>query len=210
MLKKPFFPHLLAIVFFCILTVGMTWPLPLRLATHIAPGQRPAMSVPYLNLWTLAWNHHYLRGEATSYWDANHLYPHQKTLAYSEPQFGIGLLTFPVVLFGGNTILAYNVAVLLFFWGAGVGVYALCWWLFGALICPPERCVASLTAGILYAFTPYIFKELGVLQLLATLFAPLCLLGFHRLCHQRSWWGAALFVVSFLGCWYTCAYYGLF
>ena len=210
MLKKPLFPHLLAVVFFCILTVGMTWPLPLRLATHTTPGQQPAMSVTYLGLWTLAWNHHYLRGEATSYWDANHLYPHQKTLAYSEPQFGIGLLTFPVVLFGGNTILAYNVAVLLFFWGAGVGVYALCWWLFGALICPPERCVASLTAGILYAFTPYMFEQIAVIQLLATLFAPLCLLGFHRLCHQRSWWGATLFVVSFLGCWYTCAYYGLF
>ena len=108
-------PHFLAVVLFCLLTIGMTWPLTLQLNTHVTPGQQPAMTVPYLNLWTLAWNHHWLQGQAESYWNANQFFPHQKTLAYSEPQLGTALLTFPVVLFGGNTVLAYNLALLLFF-----------------------------------------------------------------------------------------------
>ena len=205
-------PHVLAAVLFCILTIGMTWPFILQLDTHVTPGQQPAMSVSYLGLWTLAWNHHWIRGQADSYWDANHFAPHRKTLAYSEPQFGIGLLTFPVVLFGGNTVLAYNLAILAFFWGAGMAIYALCWWLFGLVggIRQNDRCIASITAGILYAFTPYMFEQIAVIQLLTILFPPLCLLGLHRFFCQKRWVDAFLFSAGFLGCWYTCAYYGLF
>ena len=212
MLKARLSLHLLAAVLFCILTIGMTWPLILKLNTHVTSGQQPAMSVPYLNLWTLAWNHHWLKGETATYWDANHFFPHQKTLAYSEPQLGIGLLTFPVVLLGGNTVLAYNLALLVFFAGAGMAVYALCWWILGIVpeISDTDKGLASITSGILYAFTPYMFKEIAVIQLLATLFAPLCLLGLHRFFSQKRLLDALLFAVSFLGCWYTCAYYGLF
>ena len=204
--------HFVAVVVFCLLTVGMTWPLILQLNTHVTPGQQPALTVPYLNLWTLAWNHYWLQGAADSYWDANHFFPHQKTLAYSEPQLGTALLTFPVVLLGGSTVLAYNLALLIFFFGAGMAVYALCWWLFGLVkeIRQTQRCIASITAGILYAFAPYMFLELGVLQLLATVFPPLCLLGLHRFFYQKRLSDALLFITSFLGCWYTCAYYGLF
>ncbi len=211
-LKAKTYPHLLAVVVFCLLTVGMTWPLILRVNTHVTPGQQPAMTVPYLNLWTLAWNHRWLKGETSSYWDANQFFPHQKTLAYSEPQLGTSLLTFPVVLFGGNTVLAYNLALLLFFVGAGMAVYTLCWWVFRIIkeVSKTDRFIASITAGILYAFTPYMFQELGVLQLLATLFPPLCLLGLHCFFHQKSWAAALLFTAGFLGSWYTCAHYGLF
>ncbi|MYK42744.1 MAG: YfhO family protein [Gammaproteobacteria bacterium] len=197
---------------FFLLTIGMTWPFILQLNTHVTPGQQPAMSVSYLGLWTLAWNHHWIRGQADGYWDANHFAPHRKTLAYSEPQFGIGLLTFPVMLFGGNTVLAYNLAILAFFWGAGMAIYALCWWLFGLVngIRQNDRCIASITAGILYAFTPYMFEQIALIQLLTTLFPPLCLLALHRFFHQKRWVDALLFSAGFLGCWYTCAYYGLF
>lgn len=212
MLKFKLFPHLIAFLLFCVLTIGMTWPLILRLNTHVTPGQQPVMTVPYLNLWTLAWNHRWIQGESDNYWDANLFYPHQKTLAYSEPQFGTSLLTFSIVLFGGSTVLAYNVALLIFFFGAGMTVYALCWWLFGHVseISNIYRCIASCTAGILYAFSPYMFREIGVLQLLATMFPPLCLLGLHRFLLQKQWFDALLFSIGFLGCWYTCAYYGLF
>ena len=211
-LKSKWFFHVLAGTIFCVLTLGMTWPLPRQLNTHVTPGQQPAMAVSYLGLWTLAWNHHWLQGQAASYWDANHFFPHQKTLAYSESQLGIALLTFPIVLFGGNTILAYNLAILVFFWGAGMAVYALCWWLFGLMKenSHTDKCVASITSGIFYAFTPYMFKEIALIQLLATFFAPLCLLGLHRFFYQKRFSDALLFSVSILGYWYTCAYYGLF
>ena len=212
MLKTKWFPHVIAAVFFCFITLGMTWPLALHLHTHITPGQQPALTVPYLNLWTLAWNHHWLKGQTASYWDANILFPHRKTLAYSEPQLGTALLTFPIVLFGGNTVLAYNLALLFFFFGAGMAVYALCWWILGWVreLRQTERCIVSIIAGILYAFTPYMFREIGVLQLLAIPFPPLCLLGLHRFFHKKRLSDALLFSISFLCCWYTCAYYGLF
>ena len=121
MLKSKPYLHILAAVIFCILTLGMTWPLVCHLDTHVTPGLQPALTVPYLNLWTLAWNYHWLQGEVDSYWDANQFFPHRKTLAYSEPQLGTSVLTYPIVGLGGNTILAYNVAVLLFFLGCRHG-----------------------------------------------------------------------------------------
>ena len=212
MLKAKWFPHFIAAVLFSLLTLGMTWPLARHLHTHVTPGQQPALTVPYLNLWTLAWNHHWLKGQTSSYWDANIFFPHLKTLAYSEPQLGTALLTFPIVLFGGKTVLAYNLALLVFFFGAALAVYALCWWILGWVreLSQTYRCIAAITSGILYAFTPYMFREIGVLQLLATPFPPLCLLGLHRFFDQKRLSDALLFSASFLGCWYTCAYYGLF
>ncbi len=176
------------------------------------------MTVPYLNLWTLAWNHHWLKGETDTYWDANLFYPHRKTLAYSEPQLGMGLLTFPLLYLGTNQVLMYNLLLLGFMWGAGMVVYALCWHLFGTsgkensnTKSDRSYCwIVSVTAGILYGFHFYVFAEMGVLQLIATLFPPLTLLGVHRFLSSSNWTDAFLFCIGFLGCWYTCAYYGLF
>ena len=212
------YPHLLAVFCFLMLTVVMTWPITARLSTHVTPGQQRVMTVPYLNLWTLAWNHHWLKGHAESYWDANLYYPSQKTLAYSEPQFGLGLITVPLVYLGANTVFIYNLILLLYVWGAGMAVYALCWYLFGTLeqkksesnLPPNNRWAASVTAGILYGFHFYTFAELGVLQLLALLFPALTFLGLHRFLDRNKWSDTLLFCFGFLGCWYTCAYYGLF
>ena len=213
-------PHQLAAACFLVLTVAMTWPVATRLNTHVTPGQQPAISVAYLNLWTLAWNHHWFKAQAENYWDANQFYPHQKTLAYSEPQFGMGLLTFPLTYLGVNTILAYNLLLLFFVWGAGMAVYALCWYLFRT--CQKKSVnthsaeyynylwAAAVTAGILYGFHFYTFAEMGVLQLVATLFPPVTFLGLHQFFNSNRWSDAFLFYVGFLGCWYTCAYYGLF
>ena len=223
-------PHLIAGVCFLVLTLVMTWPVATHLNTHVTPGQQPVMTVPYLNAWTLAWNHHWLKGETDTYWNGNLFYPHQKTLAYSEPQFGMGLLTFPLALLGANTILMYNLLLLGLVWGGGMAVYMLCWYLFGAhvTLIPSRvklkedrvnsdlsgyqryRWTAAVTAGMLYGFHFYIFYEMGTLQLMATLFPPLTFLGLHRFFDNNRWFDAFLVCVGFLGCWYTCGYYGLF
>ena len=215
-------PHLLAGVLFFVLTVGMTWPLMTRLSTHVTLGQQPAMTVPYFNLWTLAWNHHWLSGEVPNYWDANIYFPHQRTLAFSEPQLLTSALTYPFTLLGGNTVLAYNIALLGFLFGAGISAYALCWWLLepadgdlknGSSTFTASRryrWISAVTSGILYAFNFYMFREVGVLQLLATLFLPITFLGMHRFFRYYKWSDALLFSIGFLGSWCTCAYYGLF
>lgn len=219
--QPTFHSHLLAGILFFVLIIGMTWPLITKMDTHVTPGQQPAMAVPYLNLWTLAWNHQWIRGETDSYWDANLFYPHQKTLAYSEPQFVTGVLTAPFVFIGGNTIFAYNAALLSFLWGAAMTAYALCWWFLGPLekystdkIQKKKHSVvrwsAAVTAGIFYGFHFYLFREMGVLQLLATLFLPLTFLGIHRFFYQYRWSDAFLASIGYIGAWYTCAYYGIF
>ena len=227
-------PHLIAGFCFLVLTMVMTWPIVTRLNTHVTPGQQRVMTVPYLNLWTLAWNHHWLKGNTDTYWDANQFYPHRKTLAYSEPQFGMGLLTFPLSFFGANTVLMYNLLLLGFIWGSGMAVYALCWYLFAKHITPEAssvssrvksmngsedlplkttekyRWTASVTAGVFYSFHFYMFYEMGALQLMATLFPPLTFLALHRFVDANRWIDAFFAGVGFLGCWYTCTYYGLF
>ena len=223
-------PHLIAGLCFLLLTLVMTWPVATRLNTHITPGQQPVMTVPYLNAWTLAWNHHWLKGETDTYWNGNLFHPHEKTLAYSEPQFGMGLLTFPLALLGANTVLMYNLLLLGLVWGTGMTAYTLCWYLFGAHVTlissqvkltedrvssplsgyQKYRWTASVTAGILYGFHFYMFYEMGTLQLMATLFPPLTFLALHRFVDNNSWIDAVLVCVGFLGCWYTCGYYGLF
>ena len=142
----------------------------------------------------------------------------ERLLAYSEPQFGLGLITLPLTYLGANTVFIYNLILILYVWGAGMAVYALCWYLFGTLekdksesnLPPNNRWAASVTAGILYGFHFYTFAELGVLQLLALLFPALTFLGLHRFLDSNKWSDALLFCFGFLGCWYTCAYYGLF
>lgn len=214
-------PHLQAGMLFFVLTIGMTFPLVTQLNTHVPPGQQATLTVPYLNLWTLAWNHRWLSNPSLDYWNANSFYPHRKTIAYSEPQFATGLLTLPLVLFGGNTILTYNVALLVFFWAAAMTTYALCWWLLGSLeehvrnqistqTLSSGRWLGSVTAGIFYGFHFYLFREIEVLQLLATFLLPLTLLGIHRFFHQQKWSDILLSSTGFIGAWYTCAYYGLF
>ena len=214
--------HLLAGFLFCLLTVGMTWPLVTHLNTHVTSGQQPAMTVPYFNLWTLAWNNYWFSEKTENYWDANIFFPHQKALAFSEPQFATGIFTALVAFFGGNTVLAYNATLLGFLSGAAMAAYALCWWLLGTFeenstsqritknASMKYRWAAAVTAGILYGFNFYMFREIGVLQLLATLFPPIAFLGIHRFFYQNRWSDAMLFSLGFLGCWYTCAYYGLF
>ena len=211
-------PHLLAGILFFVLTVAMTWPLITRLSTHVTPGQQSAMTVPYFNLWTLAWNHHWFSGGVPNYWDANIFFPHQRTLAFSEPQFVTSMVTYPVVLLGSDTVLAYNIALLGFFCGAGMSAYALCWWLLepadgnlkNRTASGRYRWISAVTTGILYAFNFYMFREVGVLQLLATLFLPITFLGMHRFFRDYKWSDALLFSIGFLGSWCTCAYYGLF
>ena len=138
----------------------------------------------------------------------------------------MGILTFPLVSLGANTVLAYNFLLLGLIWGAGMAVYALCWYLFREAVYPRTleeasvssivpihrnyRWIAAVTAGLLYGFNFYIFSEIGVLQLLATLFPPLTLLGLHKFLDGNRKTDALFLCMAFLGCWYTCGYYGLF
>ena len=210
--KKRYYSHLLAAVLLMCVVFGMTWPIPRHLNTHVPTGHTTP-AVPHLNLWTLAWNHRWFGSASESYWNANQFHPFPKVLAYSEPQFGTAVLTLPLVIFGATTTQAYNLVLLAFIWGTGMTTYLLCWYLFEEMV--PKighwiRWTSAVIAGILFGLNPYVFREIGVIQLLALPFLPLTLLGLHRFFSQKRWQDAVLLIVGVLGSWYTCAYYGLF
>lgn len=210
--KKRYHLHLLATVLLMCVVLAMTWPLAHRLGTHVPTGSTMT-AVPHLNLWTLAWNHRWFGSASESYWDANQFYPFPNVLAYSEPQFGTAVLTLPLVILGATTTQAYNIVLLSFIWGASMTTYLLCWYLFEQKVFKIEywiRWLSAVIAGILFGLSPYVFREIGVIQLLALPLLPLTLLGLHRFFSQKRWQDAALLIVAVLGSWYTCAHYGLF
>ncbi|MDE0322445.1 MAG: hypothetical protein OXN27_00855 [Candidatus Poribacteria bacterium] len=210
--QRNYYLHLLAALLFLSAVLAMTWPLAYRLNTHVLTGSTTP-AVPHLNLWTLAWNHHSFGSVSESYWDANQFHPFPKVLAYSEPQFGTAVLTLPLVILGATTTQAYNLVLLAFIWGTGMATYLLCWYLFTEMT--PKighwiRWISAVIAGILLGLNSYVFREIGVIQLLALPFLPLTLLGLHRFFSQKKWQDAVLLILGILGSWYTCAHYGLF
>ena len=210
--QKNYHLHLLAASLLLSAVLAMTWPLVHRLNTHVPTGHTMS-AVPHLNLWTLAWNHRWFGSASENYWDANQFHPFPKVLAYSEPQFGTAVLTLPLVILGATTTQAYNLVLLGFIWSTGITTYLLSWYLFEQKVPKIGRWIrwtSALVAGILFGLNPYIFRQIGVLQLLALPFLPLTLLGLHRFFSQKRWKDAVLLIASVLGSWYTCAYYGLF
>src|SRR5690349_7977848 len=63
----------------------VTWPLARHLTSHLPLGGLDAPTVPWFNLWTLAWNADRLAHGLHGYWDAPIFYPARDTFALSEP-----------------------------------------------------------------------------------------------------------------------------
>src|SRR5690349_11225868 len=76
---------------FALLTSVMTWPWVTRLRDACAdPGD------PYLVSWILWWDFHQTFTSPLHLFDANIFYPLHQTLAFSENDYGISLLFFPL------------------------------------------------------------------------------------------------------------------
>ncbi len=201
-------------IIYLLLVLMMTWPLAARLSTHVTPGHQGILMVSQLNVWTLAWNHHWMQHPSkNSYWHSNNFYPHQYALAYSEPQFATSFLTLPLALLGVPPVLIYNLIFLLFWAASGWAVYLLTLEVISGRSShsvPITARVAAFLAGLLFGFCPYMIRELGVLQLFALAFPPLALLFLLRFAAKPSWRNVILSSLCYIVCWNTCAYYGIF
>ncbi len=183
-------------------TTLATWPLPAHLTTAIPTGLESVPTVPLLNLWTVWWNADRAAAGFVDYWNAPIFAPTAATFVFSEAQ-PTTLVVAPLVWARGEAILAYNVYFLISLTLNGVLTYRLLrhqrhsWW-------------AAQTAAILVQTSPYIFWQLGVLQLtllwpsLWTIDAALRWLQAHR------WRTAVELAVAFAVTYASCNYYGLF
>ncbi|PYN79507.1 MAG: hypothetical protein DMD97_04605 [Candidatus Rokuibacteriota bacterium] len=168
-------------------TVAITWPLFRHPASTVLDTESlygPASVLVQrdinLNIWTLAWDSHALVTDPLHLFHANAFYPARYTLALFDHLLGIVPLFAPVYWATANPVLAHQVALLLSFVLAGLGMtaYVLYW---------TEDEMAALAAGFLYAFAPFRLWQLGNLQVISVQYLPLVALAIDASLDGR--WG---------------------
>ncbi|OYW22308.1 MAG: hypothetical protein B7Z55_04775 [Planctomycetales bacterium 12-60-4] len=183
-------------------TVVATWPLPKFCATAIPQGVETVVTVPLLNLWTVWWNADRAAAGLDHYWDAPIFAPATSTFVFSEAQ-PTTLSVAPLVWRLGNAILAYNTYLLVTLTLNGAMTYRL-------LRSRRFTRWSAVTGGVLMQTLPFVFWQLGVLQLtvlwpsLWTITAGLNLLELPR------WRTACELGIAFGVTYASCNYYGLF
>ena len=148
-----------------------------RLGTAIAndPGD------PLLTAAILHWNATHLPW-SEAWWQFPIYYPTRDALAFSEHLLGLSVIASPIAWITGNPLASYNLTLLLTFPLCAMAMFALVYYL-------TRSVPAAFLAGLAYGFTPYRVSNLPHIQMLASFWAPLALLGLHAFLDsgKRRW-----------------------
>ena len=178
--------ELIIVLGFIALTSIMTWPWVLHLRDAVAdPGD------PYMIAWALWWDYHQTFADPLNLFHANVFYPYRYTLAFSEHDYGIALVLFPLFAAGLRPLTVHSVATFLGFAFCGYAAFRLVRTLTGSV-------VGAFAAGIIFAFIPYRFHLLSHLHYLFAGWIPLLVEALILFTRQRSWKRAAWLGVTFL------------
>lgn len=178
--------EVLAGLFFIAVTALMTWPWVTSLRNAISdPGD------PYMIAWTLWWDFHQTFHSPLNLFHANVFYPMQYTLAFSEHDYGISLLFFPLFALGFTPLTVHSVATFFGFVFCAYGAFRLTRTLNGSTS-------AAIIAGIIYGFIPFRFQLLSHLHYLFACWIPLLLEAVVLFVRERSWRRAIWLGVAFL------------
>ncbi len=164
--------NLAVVLLFVLLTAVMTYPLALHVTTAIAG---PAWD-GFIHLYELHWFKRAIFDlHISPLVNPETFYPFGYNLALSHITLSSTLPMMPVVLLAGP-IVGFNTAVGLSFVLSGLGAYLLVVQLSG-------NRWAGILAGVLFAFSPYRFHNLGAgwLPNLGTQWLPFCLLYLDKL-----------------------------
>ena len=198
-LRRPFARELLIFIGFCGLTAVMTWPWILHLRDAVAD-----KGDPYMIAWTLWWDFHQTFHHPLHLFDANVFYPYRYTLAFSENDYGIAMLFFPLFALGLRPLTVHAIATFFGFVFSGYGCFRLTRTLTG-----DEK--AAWLAGIIFAFIPYRFHVLSHLHYLFAGWLPLVCEALILFARQTTWkratWLGAAFLMNALSCvsWFIMA-----
>src|SRR5688572_15356411 len=143
---------------------------------------------PVLTAATLAWNAKHVPW-TDAWFNFPGFHPVRDVLTFSENLLGLSPIASPLLWLTGSPIAAYNATMLATFVLCGLAMYALVWRL-------TRNPWAACLAGLAYAFAPYRVAHIPHIQVLASFWAPLALLGLHAYLEtdRRRW--LALFGVS--------------
>lgn len=182
----------LIFVVFLALTALMTWPWVTRLRDAVSD-----TGDPYAFAWTLWWDYHQTFHDPLNLFHANIFFPYPYTLAFTEHDFGIALLFFPLFAVGLRPLTVHSVATFFGFAFCGYGAFRL------ARTLTASNGVAWV-AGVIFAFVPYRFLLLPHLPYLFAGWIPLLLEALVRFARLRSWRRAAWLGAAFLMNGLTC------
>ena len=155
----------------------------------------PARTLPsdltdtLLAAWLIGWDADRLRHGLRGLFDAPIFFPYLNTFAFSETFLGVAVLVAPVYWITADPVLTYNVAFLLSFTIAGLGMYLLARELTGNRL-------AAFAGGAYYAFGPFRMAQIAHVQMVATGWLPLALWGLHRYFSTRRARWLALFAAA--------------
>ena len=155
-------------LFFLLATAVFTWPI----AAHVGDGLGDLWDAK-LNAWILHWDYHQTFTDPLHLYDANIFYPAHYALAFSENLFGAALFAFPLFAAGASTLVVYNVIFLL-----GMFLSAMAAWALARDITGDP--LASLAAGLVYAFCPWRIAQIPHIQFQWGAFLALSLLFLLR------------------------------
>lgn len=189
---------------FVVLAVAMTWPLATRLGTHVVDAKWHYDSM--VNIHVLGSRMHFMQGRSEglkSVYDNYFCAPTPYSIANNESHFGLVLLYAPFYLATDDPLLSYNLLLLLCLALSGYAMYRLARELAG------HELAAGL-AGVAYAFCPYIFFEMGRIQLVAAMWIPLFALHLHRAARTQSVKDVVLVALLFAMQVGSCLYYAMF
>lgn len=202
---------------FVLITLAMTWPLALGLASDV-PGD---LGDSLLNMWILGWGAEHLPRVVTGqmslsdFWNANIFHPEPLALSFSEHLFGQVLQILPLYHLTGNLILSYNVLFLSSFVLSALGMFLLVRdLLHGESTSQSAIGWAAFMAGLIYAFVPFRIAQLAHIQSLSSQWMPIALYGFRRFLVTRNHGplagGSAALLMQNWSCGYYLIYFAPF
>lgn len=191
--------NLLVLILFTFLTLLMTYPTVLHLGSSVKDS-----GDPLLNTWIISWNIKKISNfDFKNYFDANIFYPQSRTLAYSEFLFSQSLAALPVYLLSQNPIFTYNFIYLLAFLTSAYGMFLLARYL-------TNNTLGGIVAGLIYAFSPFMFGHLGHLQIISAGGIPLAFLYLHKFFKNETYRHLLLFTLFYLIQVLANGYYALY
>ncbi len=184
------------------LAVAATWPLARRMHDSLPLGQEPVATVPLFVTWSIWWNCDRVQHGHADYWQAPIFHPAPDTFALSEP-LPLTALGLPLLAITGSRALLYNTILLL-----SLALNGFC----GFHLLRRVRLgpAAALAGGALVEMLPFVFNELGVLQLVPLFGILLTIRQLVVFSIRPTALRGALMGLCFALTYYLCSYYGLF
>ena len=159
---------------FVLLTVLLTWPMPLQMSTHFAGRSNDV----YVNVWNNWWTEKVIQEGHDLYFSPYLYHPYGVNLtahSFSHLNTALWFALRPLM----DALAAYNLTVLLVYPLSGYGMFALVHYLTGS-----RR--AGFIAGLIFCFSPYHMVESAHPVLVTTQWLPLFLLFMIKTIRHRT------------------------